>query len=257
MKNVIEKFARMGARLKINQTDRPVRFRANNEFRIDVLRDKNGEFFDIQTQDIDMKVLDVQSADRHLLLRVGDENFPCGHDERQWFVAGVKTNAPTVKRAKEALKPLGVRSSERKNRVKGKNRIKRHNKGSIRQGEWFFVPEPDARFNANLILRKEPLMRGNRGGGKPHIAEELVRMGGTTVYVNPRHRNGLMEKEYKKLLAETPSAKRWRWQVMKRDPRVYVRGKIRHPDHKTVKLQGWYRVEVNDEIFSERVAFLD
>ena len=63
-------------------------------------------------------MLDVQPADRHLLLMVreGGEKpkFLCGHDERHWFVAAVPESAPvgTVRAAKEALKPAEVRTRQ-------------------------------------------------------------------------------------------------------------------------------------------------
>jgi len=34
-----------------------------------------------------------------------------------------------------------------------------------------------------------------------------------------------------KLLKANQDAKKWNWRTMARDPMVYVRGKISHPDH--------------------------
>ena len=47
---------------------------------------------------------------------------------------------------------------------------------------------------------------------------------------------------------------------MRRDMKVYVRGRVRHPDHKTVYLDGWHEVFTNteNESFAVRnVVFLD
>jgi len=47
---------------------------------------------------------------------------------------------------------------------------------------------------------------------------------------------------------------------MQRDPEVYVRGRVWHPDHKTVHLDGWHRVFMNTENESQarrNVVFLD
>ena len=47
---------------------------------------------------------------------------------------------------------------------------------------------------------------------------------------------------------------------MRRNPKVYVRGRVRHPDHKTVMLDGWHEVLSNTENLSHamrNVAFLD
>ena len=123
--------------------------------------------------------------------------------------------------------------------------------------EWFFIPAPNVRVNEKLILPHEPI---RRGGGKPHMCEQLYRDGGTTVYVFSRHPNGLTGDEYRKLLKENPAAAKWGWRTMARNPVVYVRGKITHPDHATIRLNGWHRVEMNTENRSRAmasVAFLD
>jgi hypothetical protein len=47
---------------------------------------------------------------------------------------------------------------------------------------------------------------------------------------------------------------------MKRNPKVYARGTVRHPDHATIHLPVWHRVAMNTETQSQtmvRVAFLD
>ena len=47
---------------------------------------------------------------------------------------------------------------------------------------------------------------------------------------------------------------------MRRNPGVYVRGKVRHADHKTIALHGWHRVLMNTEDQASamrNVAFLD
>jgi len=89
------KFARIGARLKV--ADRPARRnRTSGVISLDVQADRKGEFFEIIRQpgaEAEIAVLDVQPADRHLLLLVREgkdkSKFLCGHDERHWFVAGI------------------------------------------------------------------------------------------------------------------------------------------------------------------------
>jgi hypothetical protein len=47
---------------------------------------------------------------------------------------------------------------------------------------------------------------------------------------------------------------------MRRNASVYVRGHIRHADHKTIILHGWHRVLMNTENQAKamrNVAFLD
>lgn len=260
------KFARMGARLKI--ADRlPGSNRAAGVISLDVQSDRKGEFFEITRQpgvEVEVAVLDVQPADRHLLLLVREgkdkSKFLCGHDERHWFVAGIPEKAPvgTVRQAKEALKPAEVQTAQARKRLRAKVRNRRKNAAFVRQGEWFFLPVLGFTVDEKLVLLNEPLRRGN--GGKPHWAEFCFRTGGETVYVCNRHPNGVTEDQYKVILADNPKAKGWGWRTMRRNPGVYVKGRIRHADHATITLNGWHQVLMNTEGQSKamrNVAFLD
>src|SRR6516165_9372107 len=174
------KFARIGARLKV--ADRPSRRTPTVGFiSLDVQTDRKGEFFEIVKQpgaEAEIAVLDVQPADRHLLLlvREGKEKskFLCGHDERHWFVAGIPESAPvgTVRQAKEALKPAEVQTAQARQRLRGAARNRRKNAAFVRQGEWFFLPVPGLIVDRKLILSNEPL---RRGGGKAHWADFCFR----------------------------------------------------------------------------------
>jgi hypothetical protein len=260
------KFARIGARLRI--ADRPARrTRTSGPISLDVRADRKGEFFEIVHQsgaEAEIAVLDVQPADRHLLLlvREGKEKskFLCGHDERHWFVAGIPETAPvgTVRQAKEALKPTEVLSAQAGKRLRAKARNRRKNAAFVRQGEWFFLPAPGFVVDEKLVLPNEPLSRGN--GGKPHWAEFCYRTGGETVYVCSKYPNGVTGAQYKGILAGSPKAKGWGWRTMRRNPGVYVKGRVRHADHATITLHGWHRVVMNTEGQSKamrNVAFLD
>ncbi len=260
------KFARIGARLKV--ADRPSRrSRTSGVISLDVQTDRKGEFFEIVRPlgtEAEIAILDVQSADRHLLLLVREgkdkSKFLCGHDERHWFVAGIPETAPvgTVRQAKEALKPAEVQTAQARKRLKSKERNRRKNAAYIRQGEWFFLSMPGFVVDEKLVLRHEPLTRGN--GGKPHWAEFCYRTGGETVYVCSRHPNGVTVPQYKSILAGSPKAKGWGWRTMQRNPGVYVKGRIRHPDHATITLNGWHQVVMNTEGQSKamrNVTFLD
>jgi hypothetical protein len=260
------KFTRIGARLKV--ADRASRrSRMAGAISLDVLSDRCGEFFEIVRQpgvDAEIAVLDVQPADRHLLLLVREgkdkSKFLCGHDERHWFVAGIPESAPvgTVRQAKEALKPAEVRTAQASKGMKAKARNRRKNAAYIRQGEWFFIPAGDLAVDEKLVLPNEPLTRGN--GGKPHWAEFCYRTGGEAVYVCSRHANGVTLSQYRVILSGNPKAKGWGWRTMRRNAGVYVKGRIRHADHATIVLHGWHQVLMNTESQSKamrNVAFLD
>jgi hypothetical protein len=260
------KFARIGARLKV--ADRPSRrSRTAGTVSLDVQTDRKGEFFEIvRTPDAETEiaVLDVQPADRHLLLLVREgkdkTKFLCGHDERHWFIAAIPESAPvgTVRQAKETLKPTEVQTAQARQGLRARARGRRKNAAYIRQGEWFFLPVAAMAVDEKLVLRNEPLTRST--GGKPHWAEFCYRTGGDVVYVCSRYTNGVTEARYKVILAGNPRAKTWGWRAMLSNPGVYVRGHVRHADHKTIMLHGWHRVLMNTEGQAKamrNVAFLD
>ncbi len=250
--DLLTKFARIGARLKV--ADRPSR-RSRvplGAVSLDVQADRNGEFFEVASPggtDPEVAVLDVRPADRHLLLMVREggekHKFLCGHDERHWFVAAVPETAPvgTVRQAKEALKPPEVQVAQGRRGLRAEARNRRKNAAYRRQGEWFFLPVPGFAVDESLVLRNEPIRRGD--GGNPHWVESCYRTGGETVYVCSRHPNGVTVPRYQQILAGNPKAKGWNWQTMRRNPGVYVRGSVRHADHKTIVLHGWHRGLMN------------
>jgi hypothetical protein len=247
-------FAKIGARVKFRGLE-GVRRRVTSDYlALDVGRDRRGEYFDIsQGEDApELDVLQVVSKDRHLLLYARDgERFLCGHDERHWFVAAVEDRVSTVGGAKLALQPEAVRSKtgifapsvtdNRKNVV------------FKRQGEWFFVPvDSGFRVEEYTVFRNEPLKRNAQS--KPHICDELCRGGGRLVY---EYRRRIWEKEeFETMQRKEPSFGRWARSWIA-DPEVYVRGRVRHPDHKTLKFEEWHRVYINGEVTSSAVAFID
>jgi hypothetical protein len=268
--NLQGKFARMGVRVSVESARGPLR--AGSDVRLDVRHDRHGGYFHLMV-DADrvesLDVIDIRPADRHLLLMVRPsihakaapkQKFLCGHDERAWFVAAVpeKAYATSVHSAKEALKPPAVRASQASVRLKAKHTHRRRNRAFVRQGEWFFIPRPQMKVIPQLVLRNEPL---RRGAGKAHWAEFAFRTGGETVYVSRIVPNGLTVEEYRQWLDRNPTLHgKIRWTTMRRNAQVFVRGRIRHPDHQTVVLQDWHEVQMNTETQAQamrHVAFLD
>ncbi len=273
MDGIVERqFDKMGARVRIRPPDRPPRMRRDlappkpPAVRLDIGSDRRGEFFDVRldTEQATVEVVDVRPLDRHLLLMSRDlatgekEKFLCGHDERHWFVAAIPPgSASNVASAMDALMPAEVARELDRRHVRRQRRHQRRNAAFVRQGEWFFVPAEGITVAEHLALRNEPLRRGS---GKPHVVDYLVRMGGETVYVSSRRPSGLTEAKYRTLLRQNPDAQRWRWQVMRREATVYAKGRVRHPDHRTVVLADWHRVLMNREANApamRNVAFLD
>lgn len=178
------------------------------------------------------------------MIREGSEKhkFLLGRDERHWFAAAVPGDGVRdVRTAIASLRPTEIEGRK-----------------AIRQGEWFFVPEPGVDDKNAVILRTEPLSRG--GGSKPHICAQMMRKGGEAVMVCSRYSTGIGIGEYQKLISRNPDARQFGWRRMVRDAEVYACGEIRHRDHKTIDLSCWHRVFMNRERFAKhapQIAFLD
>ncbi|WP_404308285.1 hypothetical protein [Neorhodopirellula lusitana] len=268
MQSIERQFTRIGARVNVHP---PIVRRWGTtpveKVSIDIGNDAEGEFFDLAIQPpqlAETQVIDVQPSLRHLLLMLrqddGKHKFLCGHDERHWFVAAVPERAAvsTVRTAFDALKPVAVRALENRLGVKPRKRDRRRNEAFIRQGEWFFVPVANDSFiNERLVLRNEPIARG---GGKPHMCEEIVRQGGELVYIAAGYPQGVTESQRMRLISRRPKLRHLHWVAQRKNPSVFVHGRVRHPDHKTIILNGWHQVLMNTENESSamrHVAFID
>ena len=262
-------FESIGARLRV-EPPRRVWGVAASGYALDIGHDRAGQFFALRGDEsslaqVEFDLLNKQKDNRHLLLLAKSvdgarkDRFLCGHDEREWFVAAIPGNASTVMQAKEALKPAVVREAQARKGLSARHAGLRHNAAFRRQGEWFFVPvEKSLVVDPKLVLRREPITRG--GGSKPHYVEQIFRTGGVTVFVSQKHPQGLTQEQYKNLLLRTPAAKHWGWRQMRRNPGVYARGAVRHPDHATIVLHDWHLVLMNQEHLApsrSNLAFLD
>ena len=236
------RFAAIGARVKVIRTTR------DHSPRIDVGSDRRGEFFELRLSGraTSLDVVDADRDDRCLLLlvREGDEKskFLCGFDERHWFVAAIPESArgvTGVASAKDALQPEAVREAVA--RVRPRDRFRRRNPAYVRQGEWFFLPRWNLVVDEQDMLRNEPLTRGR---GKAHVLEHAFRRGGETVYVDESHPMGISREKFMRL---PTSRRRAGWVEMVRNPELYAKGAVRHPDHATIVRHGWHRVLMNTE----------
>jgi hypothetical protein len=251
--SIAKAFETMGAKVRVIPSGH--RHRVGPEgFTIDIARERGEEIFEIRRDpnaDLEISVVDRQPKDRHLLLMVKREDRPgvptkqkflCGHDEMHWFVAPVSSAAADVRRAKEALKPSEVVEVQEK--ATGKRKRKAKARGGVRrQGEWFFIPKPKMKAPHNMILKDEPIRR--EGGGKPHIVEEVYRMGGDTVYEG-RGGHILEPTEFRQMVKKNREAAK-HYRAARVNAKVFGRGKVRHPDHSTIVLEHWYQIVPNAE----------
>ncbi len=246
--NIRRKFEEIGATVRFGEE--------SQNFRITIEKDRNEEYFQIhlaKNERLILAVDDTEPDDKHLLLMTKEKDangqetirkFLCGHDERHWFVASVPERPGTVRAAKEALKPTAVRQAQHDEQIKTKHRHQRINVAFKRQGEWFFVPQPDLQVQDWLVLRDEPFQRV---GGTPHKAQFLFRQGGTRVKVCREYPDAVTLEEYHQLIEENPEMENWGWWERRRGPRAFVKGKISHPDHTTLILDSWHRLLPNTE----------
>ncbi len=266
--HIQKKFQELGVECVVEETSL-----RNQSATIDVVKTKElGEHFQIRINKemkdmLNLQVIDFNKKDRHLLLLIQEKvddaqnggkfhrnnKVLCGHDERQWFSANVEDDAVNIKTAMETLKPDVVQKVQKKERRK--NRNKRHNKAFKRQGEWFFVPAELPEPHPYEILKNEPIQRPR---GTPHIVEEVYRTGGRSVWVHPQLAPNGVGRERMERIADGNPLIRQQFRNMRSGARVFARGKIRHPDHKTIKLQGWHEVHMSTESTAAGPAvFLD
>ena len=243
-RSIESKFLKMGARASITQMTRQSYRQHLSPLAIDV---PNGRWFDIvRARSVDLAVLDVQPRHRHLLLHaenaMGNDSFLCGHDEMHWFVAALPQgdDIRTVGDAMEALKPNIVK---RREQPKGKRR--RKGDVYIRQGEWFFIPWPHAKIDADGVLGNAKLVRGP--GNKPHFCEFMYQDGEREYECNRYPKLAFFESEYLEILKTRRKSKQWNWRQLPFQPDIYVKGWITHTDHNPLFLDVWHRVEQNTE----------
>lgn len=79
------------------------------------------------------------------------------------------------------------------------------------------------------------------------------------MYVNRDFPNGLSASKYADFIKTLSQRQRLSamFQARTANAEVYVRGNIHHPDHKTIVLKMWHRVQLNSEIVSDKLRFLD
>lgn len=153
-----------------------------------------------------------------------------GMDETHLFVTQLPSNGPitTIKQAHDALRP----------------RLVHETKGWKRQGEWFFVPvtASEARIlasgeNCRLSHDRDVEDATSRGTGRvararfrTHQAKDRM-----DYFGDPAIRPSVFP-------AASPDR-------AIRPTKIFVRGDIKHPDHKNLKLRDWHRVMLNLEVF--------
>jgi ribosome modulation factor len=251
------------ARLPLKVLDGPIQPRSPGIFQLDIYQGRSGEYVRLWpgARDSQFAVLDADADFRQVVLRVAEPRRPfeetlwrgwsgrhaveravqrvggrivratrlhwiverwtpaeerrylCGFDEQTLFITQIR-GADTVGQAHEWLTPLEVRQA--RSRWPG---------AVPRQGEWFFLPIlPDEVDRMRAYARTHPRSTGSRApvgpAARPHVADEVVR-------VDRRERWRGRERRYRE---------------------VCVCGRVTHPDHRDVHLDGWRRAMHNNAV---------
>ncbi len=175
----------------------------------------------------------TQSDKRHFLM---------GIDERQLFVAQLTRGVTNITDARRSLGST-VQFHE------GKRKMTPN-----RQGEWFFIKATNQqKRDIKLLLSKHRIWIINkenigkyagRPSGNPHIADEIVVIPTSRGLVEQCKQSKYMRKHRPIVQGDYPI----------RSQEVFVRGKIRHIDHKTIKYSHWYQVILNNENQTQATA---
>ena len=179
---------------------------------------------------LSMRDVVVSEGSKLVIRRKTTDNkrhFLLGRDERQLFMCPVNGRCTTVKQAHDSLRTPTVDMFE--GRASGK---------TYRQGEWFFVnlsqtekDEINRRIKAHDIVVRKKMILG--AGGKPHTADEgcVVRLSAPGI-----------GKDSSGNIRDVRNSN-----TIPAGVNMYVRGGVRHTDHKTIKFKDWRRVIKNAE----------
>jgi hypothetical protein len=151
--------------------------------------------------------------------------FLAGVDERCLFIAQLTGSATTVAQARSLLGKT----------VEFAEGDQRRGSSLDRQGEWFFLKVSDevAREVDEAVRKTRTTIRKGASIGAAVTGRQIARVPG-----NPHMADELVTMPAIPLVHGHSVAGR---------PRVFVRGAVRHKDHRTVRFDGWREVVANSE----------
>jgi len=148
-------------------------------------------------------------------------HFLMGKDERQLFICQLPKLVKTMPEAYDSLKQPTILLAEGKN------------KNVIRQGEWFFVNATGVEMEKIKRLLKDKKVDIKRGQNIGAIAQDRLFIAG-----NPHVADEIIVIPSKFLMRG--------WSVM--ETQLFVKGCVRHHDHKTIVCGNWRRCLRNTEV---------
>ncbi len=223
------------AGLDIAITDRPSFAHGANIFALNVnkknVKGRSKEYFALNPGDAEVKVLDVEPDHRQLVLMVHEPERRFSTSEWNakarkfgsvfhvtqagWFkyLVGMDERSYFMTQLPSRVKVTTVEDAHEALKSPDVRSIETKkgakNAKVVRQGEWFFVKATDEEVEE---IEKRPVLRKEGIGGRAHAGKPHV----ADEIVNMAN--------------------------------VFVRGRVRHPDHRTVYFSVWHRVFLNAEV---------
>lgn len=214
---------------------------APREFEVEERKSFSKDRIDLRRKQLQNSRTSFTETEKHFIIKNktfgGNRHFLMGVDERQLFVAQLKNGVTNID---EARKQLG-------------NTVLFHEGARkmtpSRQGEWFFVKATEKQEEIlELLLKKQRIFilekesigkHAGRPRGNPHTADELV--------VIPAKESIIVEAQSSKWAKENKDLTKVKAIYPIRQKEVFIRGCVRHKDHKTIKYTRWYQVILNNE----------
>jgi len=186
------------------------------------------ERIDKYMNDPTARIIDNKTVELTQTTSAEDRTFLMGVDERQLFITQLRQKCRTVDEAHHFLKRNVIRFANNRSAI-----------GTSRQGEWFFI-ETNQSIRDDIemkIKRTEAFIKHKqnigdilgRSGGNPHIADEIAILPRIDDHksIESKNRSRIVSPHFRH--------------------RVFVKGNVRHKDHKTVHFRNWREVIINNE----------
>lgn len=216
-------------------------YEPEREFEVLEHKSRYPKVIDNRRKTLERRRQKFRETDNHFILinktPLGKRHFLMGVDERQLFVAQLKQGVASII---EARKQLGstVQFHEGKRKM-----------SASRQGEWFFIKATEEQEKViELLLDKKRAfilnkvnigVHAGRPQGNPHTADELIVIPGDPKIIRDAQRTKYAKNNNLKTPVEL--------NYPIREKEVFIRGCVRHIDHKTIKYKYWYQVILNNE----------
>ena len=211
-----------------------LRWRLARRYALRISHDHRGAYF-LFTVDPrnapDLRVVRVRPDDREIVLDDGDRRIRCAHDGVTWRITVLTASRPD-RPARDVRVNLDRRVADRH---------RRRAVDAPRQGNLRFVPAPGHRPDPDRVRVHAAF---DAPDGSTPVAQSLDAQPGDLTYVSSEVPDGLSPSALRRWRQDHRDLHHVRWTLVRRTPVMFVRGTVTHPEHPTVTLDVWHRVEL-------------